>query len=101
MTVRVRALDCPELPPFAMPDRFRHDITYFCTAAGEPGAPAQLSEGEFFIRAADARRIYDDGVFRLVSPLDSSATAEIEITEEQEAWLAWLLAHGVERVRLM
>lgn len=98
--IHVHAVDQPELPPFPMPDRFRHDVTYFGTPAGEAGAPGTLEAGEHFIRAADARTILDDGVFRLVSPLDSDTTAEIEISEEQEALLEWLIEHGVERVRL-
>lgn len=101
MSVRVVAVDRPELPPVVMPDRFRHDITYFCTSPGEPGAPESLPAGEFFVRLADARRAYEDGVVRIVSPLDSASTAEIELTEEQEAWLAWMLEHGIERVRFV
>jgi hypothetical protein len=82
-----------------MPDRFRHDVTYFMTPAGERGVPA-LAAGEYWISADNARRWLDDGVLVLVSPLDSTKSAEVEITEEQEAWLEWLLEHGVEHVRL-
>ena len=32
----------------------------------------------------------DDGVFYLVSPLDSANTTEVELTEEQEEFLNWL-----------
>ena len=100
MSVLVHAVGQPGLKPFAMSDRFRHDITYFCTSPGEPGAPAKLGTGEWWVRAEDARRFHDDGVLRVVSPLDSASSTEIEISEEQESWLAWMLAHGVEHVRL-
>jgi hypothetical protein len=100
VSVRVFAVDRPELAPFRMPDRFRHDVTYFVTSPGEGGAPEDLSEGEWWVRQSDARRIFDEGVIRIVSPLDSASTAELEITEEQEAWLRWMIDNGIERIRL-
>ena len=100
MSTVVHAVTRTDLAPFRMPVRFRHDVTYFCTPAGEPGAPGRLGEREFFVRLEDARRILDDGVIRIVSPLDSATTAEIEITEEQEAWLDWMVKNEVEHVRL-
>jgi hypothetical protein len=39
-------------------------------------------------------------VLLLVSPLDSENQAEVELSEEQEAWLEWLVAHGIQHVRL-
>ena len=95
----VYAVDRAELPPLEMPARFKHDITYFMTPSGERGAP-KLAAGEYWIDAADARRWLDEGVLTLVSPLDSEKEAEVEINEEQETWLEWLLAHNVQRVRL-
>lgn len=100
MTVRVFPVDRPELAPFPMPDRFRHDVTYFVTSPDEGGAPVNLGEGEWWVQPADARRIFEEGTIRIVSPLDSASTAEIEITEEQEAWLRWMIDNGIERIRL-
>lgn len=100
MSVLVHAVGQPELKSFTMPDRFRHDITYFCTSPGELGAPEKLGPGEWWVRAEDARRIHEDGVLRIVSPLDSASSTEIEISEEQETWLAWMLDNGIEHVRL-
>jgi hypothetical protein len=100
MSTRVSAVDRSEVPACAMPDRFRHDVTYFATPPGVQDAPAALPEREYWIRTDDARRILDDGVITIVSPLDSASRTEIEITEEQERWLEWLLKHGVQRVRL-
>lgn len=100
MSVKVYAVDKPELQPLEMPDRFRHDITYFCTQAGDEGAPANLPVGHWWIEPQDTRRIYDDGVVRVVSPLDSAATAEIEITEEHEVWLEWMIDNEIEQIRL-
>ena len=67
-----------------MPARFKHDITYFVTLAGEQGVPETIAAGEWWVRQEDAQRVYDEGVIRIVSPLDSTTTAELEITEEQE-----------------
>jgi len=99
MPVLVYAVARPDLSPFEMPDRFRHEITYFMTISGEAGVP-KLPAGEYWIKLADARTSLDDGVFHIVSPLDSASKAEIELSEEQEAWLEWMVKSGVEHVRL-
>ncbi len=95
----IYAVNRPQLPPFAMPDRFRTDVAYFMTPAGEHGVP-KLPSGEYWIRRADADRWLADGVLSLVSPLDSLNQTEIELTEEQEAWLRWMVANNVEHVRV-
>jgi len=83
-----------------MPDRFRHDVTYFCTPAGQGGAPAKLAEREYWVALDESARILDDGAIRIVSPLDSASSTEIEITEDQENWLRWMTANKIEHVRL-
>jgi hypothetical protein len=82
-----------------MPDRFRTEITFFITPAGESGVPP-LGENEYWIRLSDARRWLDDLVVLVVSPLDPQAKAEIELTEDHEAWLQWMVEHEIEHVRL-
>ena len=83
-----------------MPDRFRHEVAYFLAAPDEEGVPT-LGRGEYWIHASQARQWLDDGCFSIVSPLDSEHPAEIELTEEQEAWLQWLVDHGVQHVKLV
>lgn len=95
----IYAADKPELPPFHMPERFRHEITYFMTPPGVHGVP-NLSAGEYWVQLSDARDCLADGVVRIVSPLDSDSKAEIELSEEQEAWLEWMVAHEIEHVRI-
>lgn len=97
--MRVFAVDRPELPPCEMPARFKHDIAYFMTPAGEAGVPP-LASGEFWVRLDDSRRLLDDGVLILVSPLDSEKPAEVEISEDQERWLEWMIANQIEHIRL-
>ena len=95
----IHAITRPDLPPFRMPDRFRHEITYFMTPAGEHGVPP-MPTGEYWVRLEDSRTALDDGVFRLVSPLDTDHKTEIEISEEQEAWLEWMVSNRIEHVRV-
>ena len=95
----VVAVDRPELAPIEMPPRFKRDVAYFMTPSGERGAP-KLQPGEYWIDLAEAQRWLDEGVLMLVSPLDSENQAEVEITEEQENWLEWMVANQVQHVRL-
>ncbi len=99
MSVQVFSVDQPDLQPFPMPERFRHEVTFFALDHLSDGSP--LSEGEWWIDLAEAETILADGVVRLVSPLDSESRAEIELSEEQEAWLEWVVGHRIERVRLI
>lgn len=99
MSLLVHAVNRADVAPLAMSDRFRLQIVYFVTPAGSPGVPP-LAPGEYFIRGDDARKCLDDGAVYVVSPLSAEARAEIELTEEQESWLDWLVKNGVEHVRL-
>ena len=99
MSLAVHAVGRPDLPAIAMPERFRTDIAYFMTAPGEPGVPP-LGKDEYYVRLDDARRWLDEGVLYLVSPLDSQNQTEVEISEEQEDWLRWMVKHGVQHIRL-
>lgn len=97
--MRVVAVSRPDVPAVEMPSRFRTDISYFMTPAGEEGVP-ELGLHEYWIRMEDTRRWLDDLVIEVVSPLSAEMKAEIEITEDQERWLEWLLKHNVQHVRL-
>jgi hypothetical protein len=82
-----------------MPDRFRTEIAYFMAIPGEHGVP-RLPAGEYWVHLSSARQWLADGEVSVASPLDSSALASIELREEHEQFLEWLIAHGVEHVRL-
>jgi len=97
--MKIFSVDLPTVLPFAMPPRFRLDIAYFMTPPGERGAP-KLPAGEYWIDPEDARRWLDEGVIEVVSPLDSLNHSEIELTEEQEGWLRWLIENGIRHVRV-
>ena len=97
--MRIVSVDQPLAPPLDLPDRFRMEIPFFMTPQGERGAPAKLADGEYWIDPDDARRWLDELVVHVVSPLDAENKAEIELTEYHEAFLEWLLQHGVRHVR--
>ncbi len=88
-----------ELAPLPISPRLRGQLVYFMANPSLPGIPP-LGENEYFFARADVERWLADGVFELVSPLDTANMTEVEISEEQETLFEWLRAHNVEHVRL-
>lgn len=93
-------LDQQSLAPFELSARLRSQLVYFGTASGSPEVP-ELGENEFWFDAADVKKWVDDGVINLVSPLDTANTTEVELSEEQEDFLAWLNTNQVQHVRIV
>ncbi len=100
MGVLVYSIDHPEISPFSMPERFRHEVAYFMDASPVPDRAA-CAAGEYWLDLAQAQIWFDDGAILLVSPLDSENQTEVELSEEQESWLEWVLAHRVNHIRLV
>ena len=96
--VKLFAVDRPEVSPLPISERLRSQLVYFMTSATAQGVPA-LGENEFWFASDEVARWLDDGVFYLVSPLDSANMTEVEITEEQESMLFWLKRNQVQHVR--
>ena len=92
-------LDHPEVAPLAITPRLRDQLVYFMSARDTPGIPP-LGESDFWFDADEVAKWVDEGVFYLVSPLDTENMTEVELTEEQEAFLAWLDSKKVRHVRL-
>ena len=99
MATQVTPVGRSDIVPFKMSDRFRHEITYFMSIPGQGGVPA-TNPGEYWVALDDARRWLDDGVFHLVSPLDSENQTEVELSEEHEAWLEWMVKHEIQHIRI-
>jgi len=91
-------LDRPEVAPMAITPRLRNQLVYFMSARDTPGIPA-LGDEDFWFDADEVAKWVDDGVFYLVSPLDTATMTEVELSEEQEALLTWLHARKVRHVR--
>lgn len=98
-TLRVHAVDRPDIPPLVMPERFRLEVVYFMTPTDRPDAPT-LAAHEYWIEPANVVQWLDDGGFSVVSPLDAESVAEIELTDDQERWLEWMKRHKIDRVRI-
>ena len=92
-------LDRPEVAPLPISSRLRDQLVYFMSARDTPGLPP-LGELDFWFDADEVAKWVDEGVFYLVSPLDTENMTEVELTEEQETFLAWLHAGQVRHVRL-
>ena len=92
-------VDQPQVAPLTMPARFRLEVVYFMTPPGNDGVPA-LGTGEYWIKRENAIKWLDELVVRLVSPLDAASKAEVELTEDQEHWLEWLVANQIQHIRV-
>jgi hypothetical protein len=93
-------LDRPEVGPRPISARLRSQLVYFMSPHDAPGVPP-LGENEYWFAEDDVARWYEDGVFYLVSPLDTANMTEVELSEEQESLLGWLKTERVRHVRLV
>ena len=96
--IKLASVDHPEVTPLLISARLRSQLVYFMASVAAPGVPA-LGENEFWFAPDEVAKWLDEGVFYLVSPLDSANMTEVELTEEQEAMLFWLNRHQVQHVR--
>jgi hypothetical protein len=94
------SVDHPDVSPLPISDRLRSQLVYFMSTPDTPGVPP-LGEDEYWISRGDVTRWLMEGVFLLVSPLDTENMTEVELSEEQEALLNWLDKYKVEHVRLV
>jgi aspartokinase-like uncharacterized kinase len=92
-------LDQPGVAPRALSPRLRSQLNYFMSPAGSPGIPP-LGEHEYWFAASEVARWVNEGVFFLVSPLDTANQTEVELSEEQEEFLNWLSRSGIQHVRV-
>ena len=92
-------LDRPEVKPLAISPRLRNQLVYFMSARDTVGLPT-MGEFDYWFATAEVARWVDDGVFYLVSPLDTDTMTEVELSEEQEVMLAWLHKNQIQHVRL-
>ena len=92
-------LDQPAVKPLSISPRMRGQLVYFMAATSAVGMPP-LGENEYWFAREDVRKWLDDGVFYLISPLDSANMTEVELTEEQETMLSWLDKNRVAHVRV-
>ena len=96
---RVTSVDHPDAPPLDISARLRSQLAYFMTPSDAPHVPP-LQANEYWIDADNAAQWAEDGVFDVVSPLDSENATTVELSEEQEVFIDWLVAHRIQHLRL-
>lgn len=96
---RVMPIDNPSAPPLEISARLRSQIVYFMTPQDEPHVPP-LQANDYWIDAAKAEQWSEEGAFEVVSPLDGENKTSIELSEEQETLIDWLVTHQVQHIRL-
>jgi len=94
---RLVPLDRPDVPALAISARLRGQLVYFMTPPGTTGLP-ELHENEYWFAPEEVAGWLDEGVIHLVSPLDSANATEVELSDEQEALLAWLQKNAIQHV---
>jgi hypothetical protein len=94
------SVDQPEASPLPISARLRSQLVYFMTAASTAGVPP-LGENEYWFTRQEVAKWLEEGVFYLVSPLDTANMTEVELTEEQEAMLTWLDRNQIQHVRVI
>lgn len=95
----VFALDKPDLKPYGISQTLRGQLLYF-TEGTLSRRPMGKDSDEFVFPLERTTQLLEEGVFYVTSPLDDQNQAEIEITAEQEDFLAWLVSNQIERVRV-
>lgn len=96
---RVTSVDNPAVTPLDISERMRSQLVYFITPADEPHVPP-LEADDYWIDTDRATEWLEEGVFEVVSPLDSENKTTIELSEEQEIFFEWLVTHQVQHIRL-
>ncbi len=85
--------------PLLITSTLRNQLNYFVITKSREDE-ARLAPNEFEVDLNDVARWAESGVIRMVSPLDSSHFAEVELSFEQLDFLDWLLAGQVTRLRV-
>ena len=94
------SVDQPGASPLSVSARLRSQLVYFMADATAAGVPP-LGENEYWFNRQEVTKWLDEGVFYLVSPLDTANMTEVELTEEQEALLGWLDGNQIQHVRVV
>jgi hypothetical protein len=85
--------------PFPISFTLKNQLNYFVVTKSAEDEQ-RLATNEFEVDLNEVARWAESGVIRMVSPLDSSHFAEVELSFEQLDLLEWLLAGQVKRLRV-
>jgi hypothetical protein len=98
--IKLVAVDRLDVSPLPISARLRSQLVYFMTATATEGIPP-LGDNEFWFARDEVSKWVDEGVFYLVSPLDSANMTEVELSEDQELMLSWLKKNQIQHVRVV
>jgi hypothetical protein len=96
---RVTSVDNSAAVPIDISERMRSQLVYFITPSDAPNVPP-LEADDYWIDTDSATQWLEEGVFEVVSPLDSENKTTIELSEEQEIFFEWLVTYHVQHIRL-
>ena len=96
----VFAVDQPALEPYEISQMLRGQLHYFTEGVNSRRWNDSENPDKFFFPLERTSELLEEGVFYVTSPLDDQHQAEIEITEEQENILEWIVSHKIENVRV-
>ncbi|ETX04538.1 MAG: hypothetical protein ETSY2_28235 [Candidatus Entotheonella gemina] len=99
VSFRITPMDNSAATPIDISERMRSQLVYFITPSDAPHVPP-LKADEYWIDTDSATQWLEEGVFEVVSPLDSENKTTIELSEEQELFFEWLVTHQVRHIRL-
>ncbi len=94
------SVDQPGVKPLSISLRLRSQLVYFMSSDGTAGVPP-MGENEYWFARDEVAKWLDEGVFYLVSPLDTANMTEVELTEDQELLLGWLARNQIQHVRVV
>jgi hypothetical protein len=98
--LKLVSVDHPQAPPLPISARLRSQLVYFMSSPDREGVPP-LNEDEYWIARPDVTHWLMEGVFQLVSPLDTENAMDVEITDEQETLLSWLDETKTQHLRVV
>jgi hypothetical protein len=96
---RITSVDNPAATTLDISERMRSQLVYFITPPDAPHVPP-LEADDYWIVTDNATQWLEEGVFEVVSPLDSDNKTTIELSEEQEILFEWLVTCHVQHLRL-
>ncbi|MDE0301222.1 MAG: hypothetical protein OXN17_21545 [Candidatus Poribacteria bacterium] len=89
-------LDKTSVSPHEISETLRNQLPYFTEGKFHDSS----NPDRLFFPIARTSELLEEGVFYVVSPLDDQNRAEIELTDEQEDLLEWLVSNHIEEARI-
>lgn len=92
-SIRIVSLEPADIPPLSISDRIKSQLPYL--TSDPPAEQGAHDSQEYWINQDAAKATLDDGSFLVVSPLRAENAAEVELSEEAEEFLEWIVEHAV------